>query len=126
MKGAARQFFILAVCYAVAGMALGIHMAASHDHGQMPTHAHIDGGGLGDVLRLRLLLSPVPRNRRASRLARAHFWIQAVSGVVLVVSLFFLLGGNEAIEPVTALASVGFLLGMLLFIWNAMPVLRTA
>lgn len=41
MKGAARLFFILAICYAIAGMALGIHMAASHNHAQMPTHAHI-------------------------------------------------------------------------------------
>jgi succinate dehydrogenase hydrophobic anchor subunit len=59
-------------------------------------------------------------------LARAHFWIQAVSGVVLVVSLFTLLGGNEAVEPVTAAASVGFLIGMIVFAWNALPVLKTA
>jgi hypothetical protein len=43
-----------------------------------------------------------------------------------VVSLFFLLGGAEQLEPVTAAASFGFLIGMLVFAWNALPVLRTA
>ena len=41
MKGASRLFFILAIAYAVFGMVLGIYMAASHNHAQMPTHAHI-------------------------------------------------------------------------------------
>lgn len=62
----------------------------------------------------------------ARPMAKAHFWVQAVSGVVLVVSLFTLLAGNEAVEPVTAVASIGFLVGMLLFAWNALPVLKAA
>ena len=40
MQGVARNFFTLAIIYALCGMALGIHMAISEDHGQMPTHAH--------------------------------------------------------------------------------------
>ena len=125
MKGAERLFFILAVSYAVAGMVLGIYMAASHDHGQMPTHAHIMVAGwlMSSVFAFFYHLFPAIGARP---LARAHFWVQALSGVVLVVSLFFLLRGNEAIEPVTALASVGFLAGMVLFIWNALPVLKAA
>jgi len=125
MKGAARLFFILAVSYAVAGMVLGIYMAASHDHGQMPTHAHVMVAGwlMSSVFAFFYHLFP---EIGARPLARVHFWIQAASGVVLVVSLFFLLRGNEQIEPVTALASVGFLIGMLVFIWNAMPVLKAA
>lgn len=125
MKGAARLFFILAICYAIAGMALGIHMAASHDHGQMPTHAHIMVAGwlMSAVFAFFYHLFP---DIGARGMAKAHFWVQAVSGVVLVVSLFTLLAGNEAVEPITALASVGFLIGMLLFAWNALPVLKAA
>jgi predicted membrane channel-forming protein YqfA (hemolysin III family) len=125
MKGAARRFFILAICYAIAGMALGIYMAASHNHAQMPTHAHIMVAGwlMSAVFAFFYHLFP---DIGARPLARAHFWIQAVSGVVLVVSLFTLLGGNEAVEPVTAAASVGFLIGMIVFAWNALPVLKTA
>lgn len=125
MKGAARTFFILALCYAVAGMVLGIYMAASHDHGEMPTHAHIMVAGwlMSSVFAFFYHLFPAIG---AKPMARAHFWVQAVSGIVLVVSLFFLLKGNEALEPVTALASIGFLIGTLMFIWNAVPVLKAA
>ena len=125
MKGAARAFFILALCYAVAGMVLGIVMAATHDHTEMPAHAHIMVAGwlMSSVFAFFYHLFP---EIGAKPLARAHFWVQAVSGIVLVVSLFFLLRGNDGLEPVTALASVGFLLGTLMFVWNALPVLRTA
>jgi cbb3-type cytochrome oxidase subunit 1 len=125
MKGAARLFFILAICYAIAGMALGIQMAASHNHAQMPTHAHIMVAGwlMSAVFAFFYHLFP---EIGARPLAKAHFWVQAVSGVVLVVSLFTLLAGNEAVEPITAVASIGFLIGMLLFAWNALPVLKTA
>lgn len=125
MKGAARLFFILAIAYAISGMTLGIYMAASHDHTQMPTHAHIMVAGfvMSSVFAFFYHLFP---ERGASFMARLHFYLQAVSGIVLVVSLFVLLGGNEAVEPVTALASFGFLAGMLLFAWNATPVLKAA
>lgn len=125
MKGAARQFFILALCYAIAGMVLGIYMAASHDHTEMPTHAHIMVAGwlMSSVFAFFYHLFP---EIGARPMARAHFWVQAVSGIVLVGTLFFVLQGNEALEPVTALASVGFLIGTLMFVWNAVPVLKAA
>ena len=36
-----RKFVISALCYAMLGMLLGIYMAATQDHGQFVTHAHI-------------------------------------------------------------------------------------
>lgn len=125
MKGAARLFFILAVIYAVAGMALGIHMAASHDHTEMPTHAHtmVAGWVMSAIFAFFYHLFP---EIGAKTMARVHFWVQAASGIVLVVSLFFVLKGNENLEPITAIASLGFLAGMLIFIWNALPVMRSA
>lgn len=36
-----RKFILTAFGYAILGLALGIHMAASKDHGQFVTHAHI-------------------------------------------------------------------------------------
>jgi hypothetical protein len=41
MKSFDRQYLIWALSYGAAGMALGIYMAASHDHGEFVTHAHI-------------------------------------------------------------------------------------
>src|SRR5437762_11615409 len=42
MQGIANWFVRLAVVWFVAGVALGIGMAASHDHSFFPVHAHIN------------------------------------------------------------------------------------
>ena len=120
MKGAARTFFILALCYAVAGMVLGIYMAASHDHGEMPTHAHIMVAGwlMSSVFAFFYHLFPAVAQKT---LAVVHFWLTAISGIGLMIGLFLLLGGNPAIEPVLGIASIGFYCGMLLFAFIALP-----
>ena len=125
MKGVARQFFILAIFYAVCGIALGLDMAISHDHGQMPVHAHtmVAGWLMSGFFAFFYHLFP---ERGQSRLAEVHFWLTAVSGIVLLVSLFLLLAGNTAIEPVTAVSSIAFFAALLLFVWIALPVVRRA
>jgi hypothetical protein len=125
MKGVARLFFILAIIYAVVGMLLGLHMAISQNHGQMPTHAHIMVAGwlMSAVFAFFYHLFP---EIGAETMALVHFYVQAASGIVLVVSLYFLLAGNPTIEPITATASMAFLAGMLIFAWNALPAIRSA
>ena len=99
MQGVARNFFTLAIIYAICGMALGLHMSISQDHSQMPVHAHtmVAGWLMSSVFAFFYHLVPAAR---ASRLAQVHFWLTAVSGIVLLVGLYFLLAGNPAIEPV--------------------------
>src|SRR5690349_9500297 len=41
MNAIARGFLVSAVVYGLLGMLLGLQMGISHNHGQMPTHAHI-------------------------------------------------------------------------------------
>ncbi|BCH22416.1 hypothetical protein MesoLjLc_21590 [Mesorhizobium sp. L-8-10] len=125
MKGVARNFFALAIIYAICGMVLGLSMAISQDHGQMPVHAHtmVAGFLMSSVFAFFYHLFPAAA---ASRLAPVHFWLTTLSGIALLVSLYFFLAGNPAIEPVTAIASVLFFVGMLLFAWIALPVLRRA
>src|SRR5690242_18956779 len=36
-----RRYLVWSLCYAAIGMGLGIYMAASHNHGQLVTHAHV-------------------------------------------------------------------------------------
>lgn len=119
MQGVARNFFTLAIVYAISGMVLGLSMAMSHDHTQMPTHAHamVLGWVMSSVFAFFYHLVPAARS---SRLAIAHFWLTAVSGVVLVVGLFILLGGNPGVEPVVAAASMVFFAATLLFAWIAL------
>ena len=124
MQGVARNFFTLAIIYAVCGMALGLSMSISQDHSQMPVHAHIMVAGwlMSAVFAFFYHLFP---SAGESRLAPVHFWLTAVSGVGLLVSLFVLLAGNEAVEPVTAISSIGFFVAMGLFVWIALPAIRT-
>lgn len=125
MQGVARLFFTLAIVYAICGMLLGISMAMSHNHVEMPAHAHtmVLGWVMSAIFAYFYHLFP---KLGASTLAMVHFWLQAVSGIVLVVSLYFLLAGNESIEPVTAVASMGFLAGMLLFAYISLPAIWKA
>ncbi len=119
MQGVARNFFTLAIVYAICGMILGLSMAISQDHSQMPTHAHIMvlGWVMSSVFAFFYHLVPAAR---ASRLAQVHFWLTALSGVVLVVGLFIMIGGNPGIEPVVATASMVFFAATLLFAWIAL------
>lgn len=120
MQGAARNFFSLAILYAIGGMMLGLHMSITHDHGQMPVHAHamVAGWLMSAVFAFFYHLFPTAGR---SRLASAHFWLQGVSGLALMVGLFFLLAGNGAVEPLVAVSSIGFFAGVLLFAAIALP-----
>jgi hypothetical protein len=125
MQAVARNFFTLAIIYAIGGMTLGLHMAITHDHSQMPVHAHIMVAGwlMSAVFAFFYHLFPAAGE---TRLARVHFWLTAVSGIGLLVSLYFLLNGYAAIEPFTAVSSIGFFLAILLFAGIALPAIRRA
>ena len=119
MQGTARNFFTLAILYAVCGLVLGLSMAMSQDHSQMPTHAHIMVAGwiMSAVFAFFYHLVPAAA---ASRLAPVHFWVTAISGVGLVSGLYMMLGGNTSIEPVVAASSMAFFAATLLFAWIAL------
>ena len=125
MQGVANNFFIFGIVLAICGMMLGIKMAMSGDHLEMPVHAHtmVAGWLMSAVFGFFYHLFPAVAS---NKLAPVHFWLHAVSIVVLVVSLYFLLAGNPSIEPVTAIASLVFFAAMLLFAWIAIPVINKA
>jgi hypothetical protein len=106
-------------------MVLGLHMSITHDHGQMPVHAHtmVAGWLMSAVFAFFYHLFPVAR---MSALATVHFWLTAVSGIMLLVGLYFLMAGNTSIEPVVAIGSLGFFAAMLLFAFIALPAIRKA
>ena len=120
MKGAARLFFTFAIIYAVLGMLLGLSMAITHDHGEMPTHAHIMLAGWVSSAIFAYFYHLFPAIG-SSKIANVHFWFQTASAVVMMVSLLLLYAGNEAMEPGAAIGSIGYALGMLLFGYIALP-----
>jgi drug/metabolite transporter (DMT)-like permease len=111
-----RKFVLTAFGYAVIGLALGIFMAASKNHGQLVTHAHVMLVGflLSFIYALchKLWLPAV-----SSGLATAQYYIHQTGSALLFVGLFLLYGNfakEESIEPVLSIGSVTVFIGVVL------------
>lgn len=106
--------FRLAVLFVVAGMAMGIGMAAAQDHSIMPAHAHLNLLGW-----VSLFLFGIYYERRPaldmSRLAVIQVGLWSVGTVILTIAVAGIHLGYEAMDPVAALASLIVLAAMLLF-----------
>lgn len=99
------RFLRLAVVFFIAGVALGIVMAASNDHTLRPVHAHLNLLGWVSMALFGLFYRAFPAAAETT-LAKAHFWIYVPALFVQMTTLTMYIGGNKAIEPVLALASV--------------------
>ena len=114
-----RKFLVWALGFAVVGMVLGIYMAASGNHSELVTHAHILLIGFvvsfvyGLIHRLWL-------RQPARRLANFQFGLHQAAAVILTIGLFLLYGSyvpGEKLEPVLSVASLAVLTGMVLMIY---------
>ena len=108
MKSISQWFLRLAVLYLIAGVSLGIFMAASHDHTMHPVHAHLNLLGWVTMALFAFFYRAWPE-AAASRLAKVHFWVYVPAHFVQMVALAALFRGVTAIEPVLGVAS--FLVG---------------
>ena len=111
-----RKFILTSFGYAIIGLALGIFMAASKDHGHLVTHAHIMLVGFV-VSFIYGLCHKLWLNNLDSRLSKAQFYIHQVGTVGIVIGLFLYYGkfvSMETIDPVLALSSIAVLIGMIL------------
>lgn len=122
MQGVARNFFTMAVIYSLLGMTLGLSMAMSQDHSQIPTHAHIMvlGWLMSAVFAFFYHLVPAAR---VSRLAGIHFWLAALSSLGMFIGLFVLYGGNPSIEPLLAVSAMAYFATTILFAYIAITAL---
>jgi cbb3-type cytochrome oxidase subunit 1 len=114
MQNLAIKFIRCAVIYAIIGMSLGIFMAASNDHAQTPTHTHINLLGWVSMALFGLAYRAFPAFA-AGALPKIHFWIMNVGIVGMIAGLFLMFAGHMEFVPLTAVASLFVLAGMLLF-----------
>jgi Na+/melibiose symporter-like transporter len=121
-------FLRVAVLYAVAGMALGIAMAMSGDHSQMPTHAHINLLGWVSMALYAATYRLWPAAAR-SVLAPWHFWLANAGALLVTIGLAGIVAGDEdRFGPIAAMGSIASLLSMLLFtaiVWRRVPGLES-
>jgi hypothetical protein len=105
VKNISNWFLRLAVLYLLAGVSLGIFMAASHDHSMFPVHAHLNLLGWVSLSLFGLFYRTWPAAAE-TRLAKVHFWTYVPAHFVQMVLLAALYRGNQAVEPALAVASL--------------------
>jgi hypothetical protein len=108
--------FRIAVLFALAGIVMGIAMAASGDHSLMPAHAHVNLLGwvslflFGIYYRLRPEID-------ARRAAMVQVGVWSVGTAAMTVAVAGLHLGHKAFVPVASVSSLVVLAGIGLFAW---------
>ena len=114
-----KQFLVWGLSYATAGLVLGIYMAASHNHGELVTHAHILL--IGFVLSLVYgLIHRLWLTRPNRRIATLQFAVHQAAALTVSIGLFFLYGNllpADKLDPILGIGSVGVLLGLVLMLY---------
>ena len=114
-----RKFLVFALGYIVLGMCLGIFMAASHDHGEHPTHAHINL--IGFVLSLSYgIIHKLWLTHPKQIVAKIQFIAHHAGAITIFIGLFLLYGNmvpEEKLDPVLAIGSIAVLLSAILMFY---------
>lgn len=109
-----RKFVLSALCYALLGMLLGIQMAASKDHGQFVTHAHIMLVGFV-ISFVYALCHRLWLGNPDGPLARVQFYLHQLGALVMSAGLYLLYGRllpAERVDPFLAASSLAVLIAM--------------
>ncbi len=114
-----RKYLLWALGYAALGMALGVYMGASENHGQLVTHAHILL--VGFVVSLVYgVIHKLWLGSNTSWLAKPQFFAHQAGAALMISGLFLLYGGfvpPSQIGPVLGIASVIVLAGVLMMLF---------
>ncbi len=114
-----RKYLVWALSYAAAGMSLGIFMAASHNHGQHVTHAHMLLVGFVASL-IYGVIHKLWLGEKTATLAKAQFIAHQAGAITMFVGLLLLYGNvvpEAQLDPILAAASITVLAGALLMLF---------
>ncbi|WP_011580916.1 MULTISPECIES: hypothetical protein [Chelativorans] len=114
MPHLANLYFKTAIVFLLVGIAMGLQMAISGDHNVIGPHAHANllGWVTMAIFGSYYALNPA---KAQGRLAMLQYWVYTAGVVVIVPSLYMLYLGYAFFEPLTAIASLVILLGVVLF-----------
>ena len=118
MKTFDRAFLIFALCYAAAGMALGIYMGASQNHGQFVTHAHVMLVGFVTSL-IYAVIHRLWLTAPSRTIATVQFILHQAGSLAMFVGLYMLSGNMLAEDhaaPLMVPATLAVILGALLML----------
>ncbi|SEK35411.1 putative solute:sodium symporter small subunit [Colwellia chukchiensis] len=111
-----KKFILTSFAYAIAGLTLGIFMAATKNHGQLVTHTHILL--IGFVMSfIYALCHKLWLDKINSRLAKLQYYLHQLGTLGVVIGLFLFYGNFvalEAVDPLLALSSITVLIALIL------------
>ena len=116
MPAVSNYYFRSAIVFLVIGIMIGIHMSISQVHNVIGAHAHINllGWVTSALFGGYYALNPA---KAAGRLPMIQYFTFTIGVAIMAASLYLLLQGNTALEPVVAVSSLITFLGVLLFAW---------
>jgi hypothetical protein len=106
-------FLLLAAILLIAGVVMGIYMAAAHDYQLTPVHAHINLVGWASLAIYGLAYRAYP-GMKARRIARWHFGLAASAAVLMGPGIA--LAVLHQIEPLAIGSAFLWLAGAALFL----------
>ena len=113
-----RKYLVWALSYVAVGMGLGIFMAASHNHAQHVTHAHILLVGFVVSL-IYAVIHKLWLGEKPPSLAKIQFIVHQAGAVTMFSGLFLLFGNivpEAQLDAVLAIASITVFTAALLMI----------
>lgn len=111
-----KKYVLTALGYGIVGLLLGIYMAASKNHGQLVTHAHIMLVGFV-VSFVYAVIYKTWITESVSKLFTVQYICHQVGSIVLVIALYCMYGGvltGAILEPILAISSILVLVAMIL------------
>lgn len=116
MPSISTLYFRTAIILLVIGIAVGIHMSIQGDHSPMGAHAHLNllGWVTTSLFAIYYALHPA---KAAGRLPMIQYGVYMIGLLVMIPSLYVMLKGNPAMEPLVAVGSLITFAGVLLFAW---------
>jgi cbb3-type cytochrome oxidase subunit 1 len=122
MNCVAKGFLIAAIVYGLLGMSMGLEMAISNNHGQMPTHAHTMVIGWISFFLFGLFYHQFG-NAVSRVLSLIHFWVAQCALIGLIIGLRLVYSGHPQFEPIAAVSATTYALSFLVFAVAAIPML---
>lgn len=114
MPQLANLYFKTAVIFLLVGLAMGLQMGISGNHDVIGAHAHANLLGWVTMALFGSYYAFCPA-KAVGRLAGLQYWVYTAGVVVMVPSLYLLLRGYPAFEPLIGISSLVVFLGVLLF-----------
>lgn len=114
MPRIAQLYFKTAVLFLIIGIGMGLNMAISQDHSVIGAHAHCNLLGWVTMAIFGGYHALNPR-KAERRLAMIQYCVYTAGVVLMVPSLYLMLLGNAAMEPIVAISSIITFIGVLLF-----------